>query len=79
MRTNNASRPLWRLLALAGESEKPVKLTCAECLAILEYDADLLEAGASLDQIRPSITHHLSLCSACQAHNVYTEPEKQEG
>jgi hypothetical protein len=78
MRTNNAPRPLWRLLALASESEKPVELTCAECLALLEYDAELLEAGAPVDQIRPSIMRHLSLCSACQAYNVYTGPEKQE-
>ena len=65
---DNTSRPMWRLLVLASESEKPVELTCAECLALLEYDTDLLEAGAPLDQIRPSIMRHLSLCSACQTY-----------
>jgi hypothetical protein len=65
---NNASRPLWRLLVLASESDKSVELTCAECLALLEYDTDLLEAGTPIDQIRPSIMRHLSLCSACQTY-----------
>ena len=77
MRTDNTSRPLWRLLALTIETEEPVELTCAECLALLEYDTDLLEAGAPLNQIRPSIMRHLSLCSACQTYNVHTGPEKQ--
>lgn len=78
MRTDNTSRPLWRLLALASASEGPVELTCAECLALLEYDADLLEAGAALNQVRPSIMRHLSLCSACQTSDVYTKLKKQE-
>jgi hypothetical protein len=61
------SRPLWQLLVLASESEKSVQLTCAECFALLEYDADLWATGAPLDEIRPTVIHHLSLCSVCQA------------
>jgi hypothetical protein len=64
---DNVSRPLWRLLVLTSEPEKAIQLTCAECFALLEYDADLLAAGAALDEIRPAVIHHLSLCSACQA------------
>lgn len=85
---DDSSRPLWQLLVLASESEEPVELTCAECFALLEYDADLLEAGALLEQIRPSVMHHLSLYSACRTHydnwltalkekpNVHTDPER---
>ncbi len=64
---DNVSRPLWRLLVLTSEPKKSVQLTCEECFALLEYDADLLAAGAALDEVRPAVIHHLSLCSACQA------------
>lgn len=64
---NKVSHPLWRLLVLTSEPDKAVQLTCEECFALLEYDADLLAAGAPLDEVRPSVTHHLSLCSTCQA------------
>lgn len=59
-------RPLWQLLVLARKPDIPVQLTCEECFALLEYDADLLAADAFSDQIRPSIMHHLALCSGCQ-------------
>lgn len=63
---DNVSRPLWRLLLLTKEPEKSVKLTCEECFVLLEYYADLLAAGVALNDIRPSVMHHLSLCSTCQ-------------
>ena len=63
---NQVSRPLWQLLVMTSELKKSVQLTCKECFALLEYDADLLEAGVPLAEIRSSVIHHVSLCSACQ-------------
>lgn len=63
---NKGARPLWRLLLLTSESKQSVQLTCEECFALLEYDADLLATGTALDEIRPTVSHHLSLCSQCQ-------------
>jgi hypothetical protein len=63
---DETSRPLWQLLLLVNESEGSVQLTCEECFILLEYDADLLAAGARLDEILPSIRHHLNLCAKCQ-------------
>jgi hypothetical protein len=63
---NQVSRPLWQLLVMTSESKQSVQLTCKECFALLEYDADLLEAGVPLAEIRSSVIHHVSLCSACQ-------------
>jgi hypothetical protein len=61
------SRPLWQLLLLTSTPKAPVQLTCEECLALLEYDAELLVGGVAIDEIRPAVSHHLSLCSECQA------------
>jgi len=33
---------------------------------LLEYDADLLVAGSSFDELQPGIRNHLLLCSECQ-------------
>ncbi len=60
-------RPLWQLLLLTSVSRKSAKLSCEECFALLEYDADLLAAGATPDKLRPSVSRHLSLCTQCQA------------
>jgi len=56
--------PLWKLLLLVNDSKKDVHLTCEECIAVLEYDADRLAAGADPAEIRPSINRHLALCSS---------------
>ncbi len=58
---------LWQLLLLTSDAKKAVSLTCEQCFALLEYDADLLAAGADPADIRPSVSHHLALCSSCQA------------
>ncbi len=58
---------LWELLLLARNTKIPIHLTCAECFALIEHDADLLAAGASVDELHSSIRHHLSLCSGCQS------------
>jgi hypothetical protein len=60
------SRPLWQLLLLAGGAEEPIQLTCAECFALLEYDAELLAEGAPFDKIRSAASRHLSLCPECK-------------
>ncbi|MEN8173421.1 MAG: hypothetical protein ABFS03_11150 [Chloroflexota bacterium] len=62
----NRNHSLWQLLLLTSDSEKVVSLTCEQCFALLEYDADLLIAGADPDDIRPSVSHHLELCSSCK-------------
>ena len=62
-----SSLQLWELLLLARNSKIPVQITCAECFTLIEYDADLLVAGVSIDEIRSSIRHHLSLCSGCES------------
>ena len=61
------NRPLWQLLLLTRDSKKSAQLTCEECIALLEYDAELLINGADLDDVRPAIIYHLSLCSECLA------------
>ena len=60
-------RSLWQLLLLTRNAEKPVQLSCEECFALLEYDAERLVSGAAIDEIRPAVSYHLSLCSKCQA------------
>jgi hypothetical protein len=60
-------RPLWQLLLLTNTPEAPIQLTCEECFSLLEYDVELLVGGAAIDEIRPAVSHHLSLCSECQA------------
>ena len=61
-----SSLQLWELLLLARNPKIPVQITCAECFTLIEYDADLLAAGVSIEEIRSSIRHHLSLCSECE-------------
>jgi hypothetical protein len=62
-----SSLQLWELLLLARNPKIPIHITCAECFTLIEYDADLLAAGVSIDEIRSSIHHHLSLCSGCES------------
>ncbi len=64
---SETSRSLWQLLLLTRDAGKPVQLTCEECFALLEYDAERLADGISPDKIRPAVSHHLSLCSQCRA------------
>jgi hypothetical protein len=64
---DKTNRPLWQLLLLTRDSKKSAQLTCEECIALLEYDAELLINGADLDDVRPAVSYHLSLCSECQA------------
>ena len=64
---SKVSRPLWQLLLLTNAPKIPVQLTCDECFTLLEYDAELLVGGAAIDEIRPAINYHLSLCSKCRA------------
>jgi hypothetical protein len=59
-------RSLWQVLLITSNSKRPVQLSCEECFALLNYDADLLLSGVSLDDIRPAVRYHLSLCPNCQ-------------
>jgi hypothetical protein len=59
------TRPLWQLLMLAYDSNKDLHLTFEECIALLDYDADRLAAGADPAEIRSSVNNHLALCSSC--------------
>ncbi len=52
---------------LVRNTKTPIQITCAECFSLLEYDANLLAAGASVDELHSSIRHHLSLCSGCES------------
>jgi hypothetical protein len=56
------TRPLWQLLLLMRDSKKDIRLTCEECFALLEFDADRLSAGADPAEIRSSVIHHLTSC-----------------
>ncbi len=58
---------LWELLLRARSTNGSMQLTCAECFAVLEHDADLLAVGVPMDKLRSSIHHHLSLCSGCES------------
>jgi len=64
---DKAGRSLWQLLLLTREADTQVQLTCEECFALLEYDAERLADGIPPDKIRPAVSHHLSLCSRCRA------------
>ena len=61
-------RPLWKLLLQINSTKKVAHLTCEECFALLEYDAGILADGAILEEIRPSVLHHLSLCRECRTN-----------
>lgn len=58
---------LWELLVLTRNTKIPIHLTCTECFALLEHDADLLAVGVPVGKLRSSIHHHLSLCSGCES------------
>lgn len=60
------SRPLWQLLIETRNLKDNMHLTCDECFMVLEYDADLLVAGAHFDELQTAIRNHLALCSECQ-------------
>jgi len=60
-------RSLWQLLLLTRDAGSPVQLTCQECFALLEYDAERLANGIPPDEIRPAVSRHLSLCPQCRA------------
>ena len=62
----NDKRSLWQLMLAVEESGGDCQINCAECLALLEYDAEMLTAGAEVDALEKSIRQHLSLCEACQ-------------
>ncbi len=66
-RMGQRTSQLWELLLLARNPKIPIQISCAECFSLLEYDADLLAAGVSIDEIHSSIRHHLSLCSRCES------------
>lgn len=57
---------MWQLLMLTREIGKPAQLTCEECFALLEYDAEMLASGAVSDEIHLAINRHLSICPACR-------------
>jgi len=46
---------LWQLLIKAINPEEELHLTCEECFVLLEYDAELLAAGAQKEQLQPTI------------------------
>ena len=56
---------LWQLLIQASNPEEELHLTCEECFMLLEYDAELLAAGAQLEQLQLAV-RHLALCSECR-------------
>jgi hypothetical protein len=62
----NSSRPLWQLLLLTSDNKNSVHLNCAECFTLLDYDIDLLAAGADIEKLRPLVQRHLSCCPECQ-------------
>ena len=46
------SRSLWQLLIETRNIKDDIHLTCDECFILLEYDADLLVAGAHFDELQ---------------------------
>jgi len=60
------THPLWQLLLLTQNPDSNVHLNCEECFALLAYDAELLAAGAALDDIHRAVSRHLVICSACK-------------
>ena len=60
------SRSLWQLLIETRNIKDDMHLTCYECFMLLEYDADLLVAGAHFDELQTAIRNHVALCSECQ-------------
>ena len=60
------SRSLWQLLIETRNIKDDMHLTCDECFMLLEYDADLLVAGAHFDELQTAIRNHVALCSECR-------------
>ncbi len=67
------SRPLWQLL-LAVRNDSKTPLTCAECISILEYLADLrIETGHQ--RVLRAVQRHLNRCDEC---NYFFDVRLQE-
>jgi hypothetical protein len=61
--TNHETYPLWQLLNLIHDHNNPVHLTFEECIELLEFDAEILASTSDIEEIRPILEYHLSLCS----------------
>lgn len=58
------TRPIWQLLtSQAGEAGK---LSCEECIQVLDYYVDQVTAPEDTPELRSSIARHLSHCSQCR-------------
>ncbi|RME42997.1 MAG: hypothetical protein D6791_16500 [Chloroflexi bacterium] len=53
---------LLHMLALTEERE----LTCAEVFELMDYYAELEEAGEDVRSLLPKVTHHLRICPECK-------------
>ena len=60
------TRSLWQLLLLTKKTKGDLHLTCEECFALLEYDADRLASGVKPSEIKRSIQSHLRQCTGCR-------------
>jgi hypothetical protein len=53
---------LWQLL-----QDEPSTLTCQECFAVMEYDAELLARGG--EALLPEVMKHLDGCPSCHVEH----------
>ena len=60
--------PLWRLL-LNAISERPRRLTCEECFALMAHFADLLMQGQRASEVGRRAKRHLRHCPECREHH----------
>jgi hypothetical protein len=56
---------LWRIL-LKTQAQPDARLTCDECIAILDYLADQAARGADLESVRQAVQKHLARCPDCR-------------
>ena len=61
------TRKTWQLLLQAALSTAEYEINCLECFNLLDQYADLILAGADLDEIMPLVKQHLNHCSDCTA------------
>jgi len=61
--TDHETYPLWQLLIQIRDHDNPIHLTFEECIELLEFDAEILASASDIEEIKPILDYHYSLCS----------------
>jgi hypothetical protein len=59
-------RPLWRLLLLGKNPRSLERISCDECMRLLEYYVDWILQGGDPSQVKVAVSRHLMCCDHCR-------------